>query len=161
MIAIPKDIWCRDVIECGDLSEAHPLELIEKRIKRYCELVDMVDGSENSDIFKTLVDSIGDEGATEAYEATYNALWRFPPEKFATYFVANLVDFIERYGEDCARFLLGLTGVGKDSYLPLFNLAIGRLPDDEQRKIMDYIQRQENSGWFDDSIGYIKPTYPS
>lgn len=157
MITIELKDWCRELIECGDLSENHPHEVIQQRIERYWELIDMVDGSEGRDVFNAILSSIQDEGMTEAYESTYNALWRFPPAKFAEYFVDALPDFIDRYEEEAGRFLLGLIGWAVEEYLPHFNDKLASTSTETQTKIMAYVKREENGGWFEIGKDLIKP----
>jgi len=157
MITIELKDWCRKLIECGDFSEKHSDEVSQKRIERYWELIDMVDGSEGQEVFNAILSSIQDEGMTEAYESTYNALWKFPPMKFAEYFIEALPTFLDRNPEEAGRFLLGLIGWAVDEYLPHFNDKLATIPVDAQSKIMEFVKREENGGWFDSGKGLIKP----
>ena len=157
MISLEKKQWCQELIKCGNLSENQPEEVIQQKIERYWFLIDMIDGSEDQEIFNAILDSIQDEGATEAYESSYNALWKFPPEHFSKFFVAALPSFIDRINEEAGRFLLGLLGWAVDSYLPCFNNALAIASKEEQSKIMKFVHKEENGGWFEGSSGYIKP----
>ena len=150
MISIDFAQWRHELISSGNLPATEPPDKIEKKITRYWTLIDMVDGTENAHVFAAIVDSIQDEGTTEAYESTYNALWKFPPKQFAEFFVPLLPGLIDRVPEQAGRFLLGLAGWAVESHLPDFNHALAHASETTRTKILDYVQEmQGEGGWFE------------
>ena len=159
MIDVEISKWCEEVVQLGAIAQDDDDTVSEQaaveRFDRYVELIDMVDGDEPQEVFQAIVDSIRSDEDYGAYEATYNALWRFPPDKYAEYFVGALPRFIRRYGDSSGRFLLGLVGWAVDSHLPPFNEALAQASPEARTVILDYVRTQEREGWFEDDIGLI------
>jgi hypothetical protein len=79
--------WCEEllqnsnIVQDGDDSVAQAE--VERSFNRFVELVDMTQGDEPPQVFQALIDSIRVPDDYGAYEAVHNALWNFPPERFA------------------------------------------------------------------------------
>ena len=144
-----------DIVQDGDDSVSW--EEREERFTRYVGLLEMVTGKEPQEVFQTVVDSIRVPDDYGAYETAHNALWSFPPEKFADYFVAALPRLISRMAQhdQVGRFLCPLTGHGRKKYLPAFNSELGKAPIATREAIMKFVK--ENSQWFKDANA-IHPT---
>ncbi len=153
--------WCTEVVLTGDIvqdgDESIPQEQAEERFNRYVQLIDMVTGRESRQVFQALVDSIRASEDYGAYEGTHNALWKFPPDKFAEYLVPALPRLIERMArhDQVGRFLCPLFGWAKDEYLPAFNQALGRAPTKTQEAIVAFV-REDEDGWFEDNADLIR-----
>jgi hypothetical protein len=161
MITVGLEDWRKELIQTGNIVQDDDDSISQKeakdRLNRYVELLEMVEGDESQHVFQAIVDSIQAENDYGAYESTYNALWKFSPEKFARYFVSALPGFIQRYGEESGRFLLALTGWGREVYLPHFNRELAEAPAEGLSTILSYIKQQEKDGWFEDTRGLIRP----
>ena len=161
MIRSDFDSWRKELIVSGaiiqdDDNSVSP-ERAEYRFNRYIELLEMVRGDEPEMVFHAIVDSIQVEEDYGAYEAVYNALWRFPPDKFSQYFISALPGFIQRFGEDVGRFLVGLTGSVNAEYLSCFNRVLDLASKEDLSIIVSFIEGQEINGWFEDAPGVIRP----
>jgi hypothetical protein len=155
MIKMELDEWRSELIRASDIvqdgDDSVSSEEREERFRRYVRLLDMVTGKEPQEVFQAIVDSVRVPEDYGAYERVHNALWKFPPEKFAEYFVAALPTLIRRMAQydQVGRFLCPLTGHGRKNYLPAFNRELGKAPVATREAIVSFIK--ENSEWFKDA----------
>lgn len=150
MIKMPTPDWCKELRRNSKLVQDDDVttspEEAEQRINRYNQLVDMVNGKETQEVFQALVDSIRVPEDYGAYEAVHAALWKFPPDKFADYFVAALPKLIRRMAkhEQVARFLYPLTGHGRRKYLPAFVSAVHNADPAGKKTILNFIKKNSD-----------------
>lgn len=147
MIKMSIEDWCKELAlesklaQDGDDSIAP--EEAERRFNRFVQLVDMVNGKETQAVFQSLVDAIRMPEDYGAYEALHTALWKFPPEKFAEYFVSALPRLIKRMSKhnQVSRFLLPLSGQGRRKYLSAFVAALESASDSDRKAILNFIKK--------------------
>lgn len=150
MIKMPIADWCKELRRNSRLvqddDDTTPPEEAERRINRYGQLVDMVNGKETQEVFQALVDSIRVPEDYGAYEAVHNALWKFPPQKFADFFVAALPKLIRRMAkhDQVARFLCPLNGHGRRKYLPGFVAALDNAAPADRKAVLNFIKKNSD-----------------
>ena len=76
-----QELLAGNIVQDGDDSVSS--DEADERCRRYVELLDTITGKEPQEVFQAIVDSIQAPEDYEVYEATHNALWRFPPNEFA------------------------------------------------------------------------------
>jgi|CXWL01.1.fsa_nt_gi hypothetical protein len=145
--------WCQEVVLRGALKQGTP------DIIRYWDLVDAIDGTESQSVFCSLLDSMRFEDDSGQYEATYNALWSFPPERFGPWMVAALPSRLvgDKFQEHAGSILCGLINEQNKLDLRWFNNSLAETDEASRAVIMAFIQRNESSGWFEDGKGKIRP----
>jgi hypothetical protein len=152
MIKMQAADWCKELLSNSKLvqddDDSTSPEEAERRFNRYVQLVNMVNGKETQEVFQALIDSVRVPEDYGAYEAVHNAIWKFPPDTFAEYFVAALPKFIRRMAkyDQVARFLYPLTGPGRRKYLPAFVSALGSAPPADRKMILGFIKKNEELG---------------
>jgi len=148
-----EDAWCREVVLRGAFEEGTP------DIVRYWDLVDAIDGTESQLVFFALLDSMRFEDDSGQYEATYNALWNFPPEKFGPWMVAALPSRLinKKFEGHAGSILCGLINERNKADLEWFNNALAHTDEPSRVVIMAFIESNESHGWFEDGKGKIRP----
>ncbi len=147
MIKMSIDDWCKELVQNSKLvqddDDTVAPEEAERRFNRFVQLVDMVNGKETQLVFQTLVDAIRMPEDYGAYESIHNALWKFPPEHFAEYFVGALPKLIRRMSrhDQVARFLGPLNGNGRRKYLPAFVAALSSASPSDKKTILNFIKK--------------------
>jgi hypothetical protein len=150
------DQWREELLQTGNIVQdgdtAVPQEEKEKRFNIYVEMVKAVSGQEGREAFITLVESLQAKDDYGAYQATYGALWRFPPSVAAHGLIASLPRLVERHPDYAGDILAQLANATRDqdlAFLSAFRGALGSAPADAQNAILDFIIREENNGWLD------------
>ncbi len=147
MIKMSIDDWRKELLENSELvqdrDDTASSEEAERRFNRFVQLAEMFNGKETQLVFQTLVDSIRCPNDYGAYESVHNALWKFPPQSFAEYFVGALPKLIKRMAkhDQVARFLAPLNGHGKRRYLPAFVCALSGAPPADKQTILKFIRK--------------------
>lgn len=161
MIKMSIEDWCKELIRNSELAqdgeEIDSRDGAENSFNRFVQLVDMVNGKESQAVFQALVDSIRMPEDYGAYEAVHDALWKFPPESFAKYFVSSLPKLIKRMAkhDQVARFLCPLNGHGRRKYLPAFVAALSSASPTDQKTILNFIKKHS------DDLGDIELYQPA
>lgn len=152
MIKMQVADWRKELLSNSKLvqddDDSTSPEEAERRLNRYVQLVDMVNGKETQEVFQTLIDSVCVPEDYGAYETVHDAIWKFPPDHFAEYFVAALPKFIRRMAkhDQVTRFLSPLTGHGRRKYLPAFVSALESAPPADRKTILNFIKKNDELG---------------
>jgi hypothetical protein len=155
----PKDpaqfaAWRSELLRTG-LGLVEGLEDGSLGQDRYVALVDTIDGSEGLDVLLALLDSMQVEDDHEVYECTTNAVWLFPPDEFSAGVVQALPRLLDCTEDLGGRILCGISN--HEKYLLWFNRRLAAAPDSARARIMDFVLRNEDEGWFEEEAGCIRP----
>jgi hypothetical protein len=150
------DLWRKELLLAGDIvpdeDTSVPQEEKEKRFNRYTQMVGAVRGQEGVETFIALVESLQAKDDYGAYQTTYGALGRFPPNVAATGLIASLPRLVEYQPDKAGDLLAQLADATSDkerAALTAFRDALGSAPAHAQKTIMDFIIREEDNGWLD------------
>ena len=150
------DLWRRELLLTGDIIQdgdmPAPQQERGKRFKRYIEMVEAVSGQEGVETFIVLIESLQAKNDYGAYQNTFGALWRFPPNVAAQGLIAALPGLVERhpdYAGDILARLANATHHEGLAVLSAFRNALRAAPADAQKTIMDFVIREEAGGWLD------------
>lgn len=156
--------WKEELLFCGrivqDSDDSVHSDEAHRRLLRYCELVEQLDGSEGPDAIAALLQSVQMKDDYGAYQTTYRVMARFPDNEFTAVFIRELPNLIERQPDWAGDFLVGIAngqGGKWDYQIGMFNDAVSSEPPTPRCAIVNYVRSQEGSGWFKHRVGVLCP----
>lgn len=144
MIKVDIKIWKRELKNVCFLESEHDFD-------RYDKLVSIVNGKEDKEVLRALIDSIQPVDDYGLYETLHNAIWKFKPEIFAQVFVERFSSALNRTSNssnaDIGRFLCPLGGWARNKYLPIFKRELESTSSKNRKIIEEWFA--SNTDWFE------------
>ena len=159
--------WRKELISTGRIAQDgdhdEVWEQSEVQVTRYLELLEIVRGVYEKEIFKALLDSMQVEDDYEVYETTIGLLLSFPDEQFGQYLAENFPELLARDQKRAGDFLSLMVNYAKDGgkEIVAFKNTLRNSDSASMKVIQDFIKLQEKpGGWLDNKPGWYDDMLP-
>lgn len=149
--------WKAELLLTGNIVQDDDDSVSEaervRRSERYLEMVNAIEGTDGEDTYCALVESMRAENDYGAYQSTFNALGRFPPDVAGGGLVRSLPGLIRQRPHWAGDLLCGLP----DEHVAGLNAALAQSAQEVRDLIVAFVLQEEDGGWLEDRTGEIRP----
>ncbi|EDM67289.1 hypothetical protein PE36_12622 [Moritella sp. PE36] len=121
-------------------------------------MLDLLDGTEGSEYALAIFESIQAEHDYGAYQTAGRAAWLFGEDNFCMSLIQELPRLIKTFPDWAGDFMVSIAngeGTEHESVIKTFNRHLKSVSSDKQNVILEYINEQEKSGWFEHRVGVL------